>query len=239
MPPRFYLDADFQLQDTITLPEKQAHHASRVLRMREGDCAVLFDGNGNEALSILHFFADRTEAQILEIRKSLTESPLKTTLIQSVVSQEKLDWILEKATELGVSKIVIAPTERSVTRLDAKRLAKRLIQWKNTVLSACEQCARGVLPEVIYCADLQKALIENKSEFNFILAPAAQKSFSLVNAKSVTFVVGPEGGFSTVEIELANQCGYTSALLGPRVLRTETAGIVALAVSQRLAGDFR
>lgn len=239
MAPRFYLDTVFQLDSTIVLPEKQAHHASRVLRMRDGDGAVLFDGKGNEAKATLHFFADRTEAQILEIQKSETESPLKTVLIQALVSQEKLDWILEKATELGVSKIVITPAERSVTKLDAKRLEKRINQWKNTVLSACEQCARSVLPEVLYYADMQTALSENKSEVNVILAPAAQKGLALAGAQSVTFAVGPEGGFSQEEIELAAQNGYASTLLGPRVLRTETAGLAALAVAQCLTGDFR
>ena len=107
--------------------------------MREGDSALLFDGKGNEAEVIMHFSASQTEAEIISIKKSSTESPLKSTLIQSLVSQEKLDWILEKATELGVTKIVIVPAERSVTKLDAKRLQKRLTQWKGTVLSACEQ----------------------------------------------------------------------------------------------------
>lgn len=239
MAPRFYVDCDFQPDSTLVLPEKPAHHASRVLRMREGDSAVLFDGRGNEAQCILHFFSDRTEANILSVAPSHTESPLKTILIQALVSQEKLDWILEKATELGVSKLVIVPAERSVTKLDAKRLEKRLSQWKNTVQSACEQCARNLIPNVQYCDQLQIALIENKSERNLVLAPAAQKSFYLGNSQSVTFAVGPEGGFSAQEIELANTLGYESALLGPRVLRTETAGLAALAVAQSQCGDFR
>lgn len=239
MAPRFYVDRVLTPDSTIVLPEKPAHHASRVLRMREGDCAVLFDGKGNEAEAILHFFADRTEAQIQTVRQSLTESPLKTVLIQALVSQEKLDWILEKATELGVSKIIVVPAERSVTKLDEKRLAKRLLQWKNTTLSACEQCARSLLPEVAYSPSLKSALSDNKSERNFILAPGARDSLKLTDIQSVTFAVGPEGGFSQTEIEMAQSLGYECALLGPRVLRTETAGLAALAVAQTLAGDFR
>ena len=107
MAPRFFVDSEFTPDNTIVLPEKPAHHASRVLRMREGDSATLFDGKGNEAAVTLHFFSDRTEAKIHSVHKSQTESPLKTVLIQSLVSQEKLDWILEKATELGVSKIAV------------------------------------------------------------------------------------------------------------------------------------
>lgn len=239
MAPRFYIDTDLSAQKTLVLLEKAAHHAGRVLRMREGDSAVLFDGKGNEAEVIMHFSAAQTEAEIISVRKNPTESPLKSTLIQSLVSQEKLDWILEKATELGVTKIVIVPAERSVTKLDAKRLQKRLIQWKGTVLSACEQCGRAVLPEILYYEDLQKALLDNKSDTNIVLAPAAAKGFSLNKTESITFAVGPEGGFSAEEIELATQLGYESRLLGPRVLRTETAGLAALAVAQCLSGDFR
>lgn len=239
MAPRFYIDTDLSAQKTLVLPEKAAHHAGRVLRMREGDSAVLFDGKGNEAEVIMHFSAAQTEAEIISVRKNPTESPLKSTLIQSLVSQEKLDWILEKATELGVTKIVIVPAERSVTKLDAKRLQKRLIQWKGTVLSACEQCGRAVLPEILYYEDLQKALLDNKSDTNIVLAPAAAKGFSLNKTESITFAVGPEGGFSAEEIELATQLGYESRLLGPRVLRTETAGLAALAAAQCLSGDFR
>ena len=239
MAPRFYIDTELSANKALVLPEKAAHHASRVLRMREGDSALLFDGKGNEAEVIMHFSASQTEAEIISIKKSSTESPLKSTLIQSLVSQEKLDWILEKATELGVTKIVIVPAERSVTKLDAKRLQKRLTQWKGTVLSACEQCGRAVLPEVLYYEDLKKALIENKSLTNLVLAPTATQGFSLDKTESITFAVGPEGGFNTQEIELAKQMGYESALLGPRVLRTETAGLAALAVAQCLAGDFR
>ena len=238
MAPRFYVDSEFQPDDTLVLPEKPAHHASRVLRMREGDSAVLFDGRGNEAHCVLHFFSDRTEAQILTVTKSHTESPLKTVLIQALVSQEKLDWILEKATELGVSKIIIVPAERSVTKLDPKRLEKRLTQWKNTVLSACEQCGRSVLPEVIYCSKLENALKEHKSELNFVLAPAAQNRLPQEKSTSITFAVGPEGGFSEEEIALANEIDYKSALLGPRVLRTETAGIVVLTAAQCIMGDL-
>ena len=105
--------------------------------------------------------------------------------------------------------------------------------------SACEQCARSLIPDVQYFDQLQTALINNKSDRNLVLAPAAEKRFHLEGSQSVTFAVGPEGGFSAQEIELAKSLGYESALLGPRVLRTETAGLAALAVAQNQCGDFR
>ena len=239
MPARFYVDSPFCIGQTLVLPEKTAHHASRVLRMREGDEAALFDGKGREADVVLHFFADRTEAEIVNVRACQTESPLKTVLIQALVSQEKLDWILEKATELGVTEIIIAPSERSVTRLDAKRLAKRLEQWNKTVQAACEQCQRGVFASVYYKPNLKEAFESVRSELKIILAPGANACFDFQNYRSIAFAVGPEGGFSAEEIRLAQEHGFLCRLMGPRVLRTETAGLAALAVAQWQAGDFQ
>ncbi len=240
MAARFYVPVSYTIGKTIALPEKTAHHASRVLRMREGDSAVLFDGQGNEAQVKLHFFADRTEAEIVSVAQSNNESPLEVTLIQALVSQEKLDWILEKTTELGVKRIIIAPTERSVTKLDEKRLTKRLEQWKKTVQAACEQCGRSFFSEVIYSPTIQKALEIGQSELNVLLAPGSSASLVFPsNGTSITFAVGPEGGFSDREIELAREMGYRSALLGPRVLRTETAGLTAIAIAQWQLGDFQ
>ena len=240
MAARFYVPVSYPIGKTIALPEKTAHHASRVLRMREGDSAVLFDGQGNEAQVKLHFFADRTEAEIVSVAQSTTESQLKITLIQALVSQEKLDWILEKTTELGVKRIIITPTERSVTKLDEKRLTKRLEQWKKTVQAACEQCGRSFFSEVIYSPTLQKALETGQSEHNILLAPGSSANLVFQpEGTSITFAVGPEGGFSNQEIELAHEMGYQSTLLGPRILRTETAGLTAVAIAQWQLGDFQ
>lgn len=239
MAPRFFVDDTFEPQTTLTLPEKPAHHASRVLRMREGDRAVLFDGRGHEADVILHFFSDRTDAEILSVQKSQTESPIQTTLIQSLVSQEKLDWILEKATELGVTDIIVTPAARSVTKLDQKRLEKRIEQWQKTVASACEQCGRSFFPRVQWQPKLEGALRSIEADQKVILAPGAQKKLTFSQLKSVCFAVGPEGGFSDEEIALAVELGFDACLLGPRVLRTETAGLTALSIAQWESGDFR
>lgn len=238
MAPRFFVDAHYTSKSTIVLPEKQAHHASRVLRMREGDTAILFDGKGHEANVIMHFFSDRTEAEVMSVQNSSTESPLKTILIQSLVCQEKLDWILEKATELGVTEIVITPANRSVTKLDTKRLEKRLDQWQKTVASACEQCGRSYFPNVTWQPKLEVALRNIDAARKVILAPGAQTKFSLSKLDSICFAIGPEGGFSEEEIQLAIDLGYEACLLGPRVLRTETAGLTALSIAQWESGDF-
>lgn len=237
--PRFYVDTDFQLEQDIQLPEKPAHHAGIVLRMRNGDQAVLFNGRGEKATVSLQFSHDGVLAHVEAIEREDDSDRVKITLIQSLVSQEKLDWILEKSTELGVNKIVIAPASRSVNKLDSKRLEKRLQQWQKTTIAACEQCARLRFPQVCWQPNLTAALQSVCSEQKIILAPAASTRVQFTSGKSVAFAVGPEGGFTDEEIQTAQELGYECLLLGPRVLRTETAGLTAIAVTQWEIGDFR
>lgn len=239
MAPRFFVDTDFTLNAEVVLPSKPAHHASRVLRMRTGDEAVLFNGRGEEALVTMTFTSEATTATISSIKTESHDNHVSMTLIQSLVSQEKLDWILEKATELGVDQVVIVPAERSVTKLDDKRLAKRLEQWKNTTISACEQCGRLRFPSVTWATNAKEAFSQCNAQQKIILAPAATMKVQFEKTDSVAFAVGPEGGFSEKEIELALSFGFESMLLGPRVLRTETAGLTALSVAQWEIGDFR
>ena len=239
MAPRFYVDTEFAIDSDIILPAKPAHHASRVLRMRTGDEAVLFNGRGEEASVTMTFTSEATTAHIHAIKTESQENHVSMTLIQSLVSQEKLDWILEKATELGVDRVVVVPAERSVTKLDEKRLQKRLEQWKNTTISACEQCGRLRFPIVDWMPNLKEAFGQCDSAQKIILAPAATMKVRMDKTQSLTFAVGPEGGFSKKEIELAQSFGFECMLLGPRVLRTETAGLVALSVAQGAIGDFQ
>ena len=239
MAPRFYVDTEFSIDSDIILPAKPAHHASRVLRMRTGDEAVLFNGRGEEASVTMTFTSEATTAHIHAIKTESQENHVSMTLIQSLVSQEKLDWILEKATELGVNRVVVVPAERSVTKLDEKRLQKRLEQWKNTTISACEQCGRLRFPIVDWKPNLKEAFGQCDSAQKIILAPAATMKVRMDKTQSLTFAVGPEGGFSEKEIELAQSFGFECMLLGPRVLRTETAGLVALSVAQWAIGDFQ
>ena len=237
--PRFFVDCDFELQGNIQLPEKPAHHAGIVLRMRNGDSAVLFNGRGEKAIVTLQFSHEGVVATVEAIERENLDEHLSITLIQSLVSQEKLDWILEKSTELGVDEIIIAPASRSVNKLDAKRLEKRLQQWKKTTIAACEQCARLRFPNVSWQPNLTAALQSVQAEQKIILAPAATTHVNFTTKKSVAFAVGPEGGFSDEEIQIARDLGYECLLLGPRVLRTETAGLTAIAVTQWEIGDFR
>ena len=236
---RLFVDFPLEVGKVLPLSDAQSHYLIHVMKLKINDNVLVFDGQNGEFLAFVTQISKKEVIlSVLEKTRAFCSCP-DIWLLFAPLKKDQTDFVVQKATELGVSKLVIVPAERSVTKLDAKRLEKRLSQWKNTVQSACEQCARSLIPNVQYCDQLQIALIENKSERNLVLAPAAQKSFYLGNSLSVTFAVGPEGGFSAQEIELANTLGYESALLGPRVLRTETAGLAALAVAQSQCGDFR
>lgn len=236
--PRFHVEAQFALGAEVALPEEVAHHATRVLRLRDGDKLVLFSGRGGEAHARLRVEGKRAWGLIDGVDAIERESPLALTLVQSLVASDKLDWVIEKATELGVHRVVIAPASRSVIKLDAARLEKRLAHWREIAISACCQCGRNRIPAVDYFASLAQALDSAQGQQRYILAPGARSPLALRGLGSAVFAVGPEGGFSEEELAAAESLGYQRSLLGTRVLRTETAGLAALAAGQALAGDF-
>ena len=235
--PRFYVPQPWQ-EDLIALPEKASHHAMRVLRMRNGDRAEIFDGSGR-CLSGRMEFSDR--GSVFRVSSEVTEnreSPLEMTLAQAWVSSEKIDWIVEKAVEVGARRILLFPAERSVTRLAGPKLEKRLQKLQSAAVAACEQCGRSLVPEISAFESFKECLAAVRSEKKYILAPSSERNVLAASAQSVAFAVGPEGGFSPSELEAAAEAGWSACLLGPRVLRTETAGIVALAAANALSGDY-
>ena len=235
--PRFYVPQPWQ-EDLIALPEKASHHAMRVLRMRNGDQAEIFDGLGR-CLSGRMEFSDR--GSVFRVSSEVTEnreSPLEMTLAQAWVSSEKIDWIVEKAVEVGARRILLFPAERSVTRLAGPKLEKRLQKLQSAAVAACEQCGRSLVPEISAFENFTECLAAVHSEKKYILAPSSERNVLAASAQSVAFAVGPEGGFSPSELEAAAEAGWSACLLGPRVLRTETAGIVALAAANALSGDY-
>ncbi len=236
--PRFYCpEAYFAPGSKVILPDDVRHHAGRVLRMRAGDAACLFDGRGNECTGPIHFEGSQAWVDVETVAAPAVESPLEITLVQSLVSPEKMDWIVEKAVETGVAHIVIVPAQRSVTRLAGERLAKRLLHWKAVVVSACSQSGRTRVPDVRFCS-FEEAL-QLKADARIFLAPSSSEPPRIANAGSFVLAVGPEGGFSPEEIEAAKAAGWQCALVGPRILRTETAGIVAVSLVNAASGDYR
>ena len=236
--PRFYCpDAEFILHEKCVLPEKARHHAGRVLRMKAGEIATLFDGRGHEASGPIAFEGKDAYIVVQNVRDSNVESPVRMRLIQALVSPEKTDWIIEKAVELGIREIVLVPAARSVTKLSGERIQKRLAKCADIAAGAAEQCGRSFVPEVRFMS-LSQAL-DLQDEARFILAPGATQSPKLTALSSCTFAVGPEGGFDEAEIELAKEKGWQCSLIGPRVLRTETAAIVFASLVGAASGDLR
>lgn len=236
--PRFYCPgATFVLHEKCVLPEKARHHAGRVLRMKAGETATLFDGKGMEASGPIAFEGKDGFIVVESLTQSTVESPVRMRLVQALVSPEKTDWIIEKAVETGISEIILVPAARSVTKLTAERAAKRLAKCVDIAAGAAEQCCRAVVPSISFMP-LAQAL-ELEDEARFILAPGAASAPKLSGLTSCTFAVGPEGGFDDAEIALACEKGWQCALIGPRVLRTETAAIVFASLVGAASGDLR
>ena len=237
--PRFYTpEADFVVGNRTYLTDKARHHAGRVLRMVAGDTALLFDGCGNLASGPIAFEGKDAYITVNAVSRPNVETPVAITLVQALVSPEKMDWIVEKAVETGVSRIVVVPCARTQIKLAGDRLEKRLQHWRDVAISATEQCGRNTVVDVTFMKQAE-AFAGIRADRRFMLAPGAQQGAHLSGAHSAAFAVGPEGGFSPEEIACAVEAGWQCALIGPRVLRTETAGIVAATLANAAAGDYQ
>jgi 16S rRNA (uracil1498-N3)-methyltransferase len=239
---RCYLPAPLAVGDTRQLPQQVAAHVARVLRARAGERLTLFDGRGGEYdATIVHLDRRGVRVQIELHRAVERESPLPVTLLQALARGERMDFIVQKATELGVAAIVAMGGDRSVVRLDGAALVRRCEHWRAVAISACEQCGRNRVPAVSYVVDLAGACAQvDAAHLRLLLAPEADQTLIAVarQASRIALAVGPEGGFSDQERSLAQQHGFQLCRLGPRILRAETAPLAALAAIQAVAGDF-
>ena len=238
---RSHIDLELRVGDEIDLPEDVAAHLLRVLRLQVGDACVLFNGDGHDYDARITALGKReARAEVVAARRIENESPLRITLLQGIARGEKMDWILQKATELGIARILPASSDRSEVKLDAQRADKRLLHWRGIVASACEQSGRATLPEVAAPQSLAQAAAMREG-CGFILDPFAEASLSSlqgVELRACTIAIGPEGGWSPRDREQLVAAGYEGLRLGPRVLRTETAGIAAIAALQAACGDL-
>lgn len=226
----------------LELPDAAARHLVQVLRMQAGEPLTVFNGEGGEYAATL-IEAGRRTAKIRVERFAVVsrEAPLAVTLGQAIAKGERMDFTLQKSVELGVTAIQPLLSARTVVRLDGERWEKKLEHWRGVVSGAAEQSGRTHLPPVAAPLELAAWLDTLPPEaLKLILAPGAATSFKQIPkpGAGVCLLVGPEGGFSPEEIALAEQAGFIATLLGPRVLRTETAGLAALAALQTLWGDF-
>lgn len=238
--PRVYTDQPLAESMTVTLDPRAGRHLGRVLRARRGDPVVLFNGDGNDyAGSVVETGRDAVSVR-LEARRALdNETPLRVTLAQGIARGERMDYTLQKAVELGVSEIAPLVCERTEVKLSGKRLEKRIAHWRGVIANACEQSGRAVVPPLHPPRPLRDYLKRAPVGPRLVLRPDAERGPSALSpGERVTLLIGPEGGLSEREIDGARRAGFTPLRLGPRVLRTETAGPAALAALQALWGDM-
>ena len=224
----------------FSLPEAVHRHAVQVLRLKKGVKISLFDGRGLEYEATLDQVGKRESVVILGQKiESQNESPLEITLLQGISRGERMDYALQKAVELGVSKVIPVITERCNVQLSNGRAEKRLSHWQGVMVSACEQSGRSVLPELMDVMPLEEAKMINQQSSRLVLDPLAKQGFTtLEKQQQITLLIGPEGGLSEQEVQLLTEQGYQTVNFGPRILRTETAAVAAIAVIQTLWGDL-
>ena len=239
---RAYVGAALESGARLVLSGSAAGHLTRVLRLRPGAALTVFNGEGGEyAASIERVQGGEVTVVVGEHRPLERESPFPLTLAQGVSRGERMDLVVQKATELGVSRLVPVLTEHSIVRLDEERSDRKSSHWRAIAIAACEQCGRNRLPEVALPAQLREFLRQPPGESaRLLLSPAATRRIEDVPrpASGVTVLIGPEGGLSAEEQADAHAAGFTAVNLGPRVLRTETAAIAALTLLQRQFGDL-
>lgn len=228
--------------ETITLESGPARHLVKVLRQRVGNRIALFNGDGAEYFAEIRTASgqDTCSAVILERSQPATESALATTLVQAIGRGDRMDWCIQKAVELGVYVIQPVFTERTEVRLAGSRAAKRLSHWQQVVVSASEQSGRVLVPEIRPPIDLHE--IEPADGLHLYLSPEAATTPEALKAPETghaTIVIGPEGGLSEREAGWLDRAGFTGLQLGPRVLRTETAGPATIAMLQTRFGDWQ
>lgn len=239
--PRFYLTETLNVGQVIELPDNVVRHI-HVLRLKHDEEIVLFNGNGHAYRARLAELEKRcARAEIVAETAGAAESPLRIKLVQAVSSGERMDFTLQKSVELGVAEIQPVTSERCVVRLSGERAEKKVERWQEIVISACEQSGRNVVPKVLPLISYQQALQQMPRDTTKLLMSLnrAQK-LSQIQAVSdgLIFMVGPEGGWTEKEEAAAFEAGFQAVTLGPRVLRTETASLAAIAAMQTLWGDF-
>ena len=239
---RVYVDATLATGARVPLAGPAAAHVRRVLRLEAGDALTLFNGDGLDYPSrIAGSGRDAVEVEVLGTTAARAESPLGITLVQGIARAERMDLVVQKATELGVAAIVPVVTARSVVRLDAGSRDRKTAHWRAIAIAACEQCGRAKIPAIAEPGPLaSRVSVPSASRARLLLSPDAEISIAsaAAGATEIELLVGPEGGLEDAERRAALDAGYRGCRLGPRVLRSETAAIAAIAVLQSLRGDL-
>ena len=239
--PRIFTDSPLAVGSQCQLDDNAANHVGRVLRMQAGQALLLFNGDGHD------YHATITEAgkkhvlvAVTEAAGNETESPLRVVLAQTLSKGDRMDYAVQKAVEMGVSEIVPLTTERCDVKLKGDREDKRLRHWQQVAISAAEQCGRARVPDIQPVMTVQQWLEHARAcDLRLVLHHRTERSLNtLEKPSSIALMIGPEGGLTAEEIALAEDNGFLPVALGPRVLRTETAPVAAIALCQWLWGDI-
>ncbi|MFO7580461.1 16S rRNA (uracil(1498)-N(3))-methyltransferase [Nitrosomonas halophila] len=252
MTARFFHPQPMQPGELVMLRSDTSHHATQVLRLQQGDPVILFNGEGGEFSG--HLAQIRKTACLVQIDRFsdvTRESHLLIELAQAICTNEKMDWIIQKAVEQGVTRIQPLTTRRSVVRLSGERADKRQRHWQRVIISACEQCGRNSVPELLPLLSLsqwfeqkfaQQTETGERPRHHLMLSPAANHRLADLPPpqphECLALLVGPEGGFTSEEMDAAHTIGFEPIRLGKRILRTESAALVAIAAAQTLWGDY-
>jgi len=234
---RLYQNTVFKVGDKISLEKNNEHHLLKVLRFPVGNTITLFNGDGFDYQAIVISTKKTNKVEVLSQQKNKSESNLELTLAQGIVKGEKMDFLIQNAVELGVTRIIPIQTERCVVRLKADKVAKRIDHWQKIANHACGQSGRSVIVDISLPQTLTELL--NKPNHNgFVLYHRATENLQTMKKPSkATILIGPEGGMSDAEIKQAIKSGFQTLLLGKRILRTETASLMAIANMQLLWGS--
>jgi 16S rRNA (uracil1498-N3)-methyltransferase len=242
---RMYFPGEMEPGRSCTLPPAQAHHALRVLRLKMGESVILFNGDGAEyAAVVVAAGRDRFAIEVTGREVMDREAPFSVTLAQAVSSGERMDYTIQKTVELGVAAIQPLEGRRGVVRLSTERAERRVAHWQTVAIAACEQCGRNRVPRVLPLIQVDEFLVgrtvRQDGEWRVLLSPRSARGLRELDRPvgGIVMLAGPEGGFSPEEERAALQSGFLPVRLGPRVLRTETAAVAALAAMQALWGDF-
>ncbi len=244
--PRFFINSKDIFDDNINIKGDDYNHIKKVLRLKCGEIVTLSDGVGNEYEAKIEEFGDGfVHTKVIESYKNATEPPIKVTLYQGLPKSDKMDFIIQKSVELGISRIVPVITERTVVKLSNEKDAlKKCERWNRISQEAAKQCNRGIIPEIEIPITFKQAIKQTKDKSLSLIPYEKESNNSLKqilravsNIIEVSVFVGPEGGFTEQEIEEAVKFGINSVTLGPRILRTETAGIAVLSILMYELGD--
>ena len=240
---RFYHSSPIELKQKIHLSNQVAHHANHVLRLKTEDKIILFHNDPYDYSAVITQINKKTVEVYIDSKFENQKNPtIHLRLFQSLSSSEKMDWIIQKSVELGVSSIIPMYSKRSNIKLQGSRAEKKLSHWQQVVISACEQSGRSALPKISLPKKIEECLNqENANNLKLILSPKEKNNLQSINnssVKNIDIMIGPEGGFAEEELNQAIKSNFVPIGLGPRILRTETAPLSILSILQYKYGDF-